>query len=395
MLRSGSICMSFLYNYMTDNNDEDEKNNLNKKYKQISCLSDTLQDYGGVLSKVSQMLSVNDQSNTVFSECAPLYYRDKTTNFFKECSADLSDDVKSIDFHVYKSGSIGQVYTAEYNGEKIIFKVQYVGIIDQINKDLKILETLSNYMYSFADIKYGLSDIKSQLYKELDYESEIKNQQRIYEFYEGDKHIEIPKIIPELCINNVLCMNFMEGESLDSFISNSTQEEKNNIGMHMIRFIFKNIYVHGLLYSDIHYGNFLIRNRKILCVLDFGCVQELSKSMVDLLKKLHQSLKHKDEEEFYVILEELGIIDKDISEKSKRYAYEYFNIQYEPWISDNFEFTEDWIIRSEHKETDFMSEWKLPKNMVYFNKIAWGGYHLFTNLKLKGSFSFIIDQITK
>lgn len=392
MLRSGSVFMSFLYNSLTYESKEDESSSLlKKKSRKLKCFSDTLQNYGGVLSKISQMLSLDDQSSAVFSDCNP-FQREKTIKYFKE-RMENNDQVDSVDFSVYKSGSVGQVHIAKYKGKKIVFKVQYVGLAQQTQSDLDILNKLTSYLYSFSDLKHAMVNIKAQMYDELNYVSEIKNQRVIYELYEDDKYIEIPEIIPELCTEDILSMYFVEGESLDSFIKSSTQEEKNFIGMQMVRFVFKNIYVHGLLYADIHYGNFLIRDRSTLCVLDFGCLQYLSKSLRESLRELYLSIRNKDKDEFYRVVEEMGIIDKTISNKSKEYIYDYFCIQHEPWISDDFEFTEEWLEMATEKDTQLMSEWTLPKDMVYFNKIPYGGYHVFTKLKLRGNFETLFDEI--
>ena len=390
MLRTGSVCMSLLYNSLTCESEEDSSL-LNKRYRKLRCLSDTLQNYGGVLSKISQMLSLDDQSSDVFSDCSP-FQREKTIDYFKEHMKN-NDQIDSVDFSVYKSGSVGQVHIANYKGKKIVFKVQYVGITKQTQSDLDVLNKLTSYLYSFSDLKNAMVNIKAQMYDELNYVNEVKNQQVVYELYQDDEHIEIPKIIPELCSEDILSMYFVEGESLDSFIKSSTQEEKNFIGIQMVRFIFKNIYVHGLLYADIHYGNFLIRDKSILCVLDFGCLQHLSKSLRMLLRRLHLSIKNKDKEEFYRVVEEMGIIDKTISSKSKEYIYDYLCIQNEPWVSDDFEFTEKWLDMATEKDTELMKEWTLPKDMVYFNKIPYGGYHVFTKLKLRGNFSTLFDEI--
>ena len=89
----------------------------------------------------------------------------------------------------------------------------------------------------------------------------------------------------------------------------------------------------------------------------------------------------------------MGIIDKTISSKSKEYIYDYFCTQNEPWVSDDFEFTEEWLDMATEKDTELMKEWTLPKDMVYFNKIPYGGYHVFTKLKLRCNFSTLLDEI--
>ena len=75
-----------------------------------------------------------------------------------------------------------------------------------------------------------------------------------------------------------------------------------------------------------------------------------------------------DEENFYIVVKELGIIKDNISEESKKYMYEYFKLQYTPLTSEEFEFTEEWLSLSVYKKTELMKEWVLPSNMIYFNK---------------------------
>ena len=73
MLRSGSICMSFLYNYLvseaTINNEEKGGDILCKKATKLKCLVDTFQSYGGVLAKLSQIICLGENDENNISVC--------------------------------------------------------------------------------------------------------------------------------------------------------------------------------------------------------------------------------------------------------------------------------------------------------------------------------------
>lgn len=394
MLRSSSVCASFLYNYlMSDSEYKDENGQpLDKKCQKLRCLSDTLESYGGVLSKLSQMLSLNDQNSTVFSDCKP-FSKDKTIKYFKNFVKKSSIKLDYVDFDVYKSGSVGQVHKAKYKNRNIVFKVQYVGLAEQTRTDLNMLDRIVSYLYYFSDMKHAMVDIKTKMYEELDYKMEATNQRKIYELYKNSDFVEIPKIIPKLCTDTVIGMNFVKGRCLRKFIEDSTQEERNKFGMCAVKFVFENIYKHGILYSDVHYGNFLVKDDSTLCVLDFGCLHYINKELLEHVRNLHISIRNKDKERFYQIVEDMGIIKKNISPESKKYIYDYFCIQYTPWTSEEFEFTEEWLDIATEKHTELMKEWTLPQNMVYFNKIPYGAYHIFTKLKLKGRFLELFDSI--
>ena len=394
MLRSTSICASFLYNYLTSDSDciDKDGNVLDKKCQKLRCLSDTLQNYGGVLSKLSQILSLNDENSSVFSDCKP-FSKDKTIQYFKHFVKTTDLPIEDVDFNVYKSGSVGQVHKCKYKGEDVVLKIQYVGLFEQTQSDLKMLDKISSYLYYFADMKEAMIDIKTKMYEELDYSLEVKNQRMISDLYSDSKEVEIPKIIPELCTDKIIGMSYVEGQSLRYFIDNSTQEERNKLGMCIVKFVFENLYKHGILYSDVHYGNFIVKEDISLCVLDFGCIHKLDDELLENIRAMYISIKTEDKDNFYSIVERMDIIKKDISQKSKQYIYEYFKLQLEPWISKEFEFTEKWLDISTEKDTELMKEWILPQNMVYFNKIPYGAYHIFTKLKLKGNFLQVFDKI--
>jgi predicted unusual protein kinase regulating ubiquinone biosynthesis (AarF/ABC1/UbiB family) len=402
MIRSGSICISFLYNYLMSNNEVDDSLDENgkkfiKKTTKLKCLSDTFQSYGGVLAKLSQIVCFDNENNSVFSDCKP-YSREKTIKYLKkeyEMSPELHENILSLDFEPFKSGSVGQVHKGVYkDGKDIILKVQYVGLKEQMETDLYILDKLVTYLYTFANLTHAMGDIKAKLNEELDYTLEYCNQQHIYDLWKDNENIKIADLIPDISNEKMLGMYYIDANSLPDFIEKSTQEERNNIGKLIIEFIFTNLYKEGIFYSDIHYGNFLIKNNNILYVMDFGCIHDIEKDLLDSLLKIHRAILIDDSEEFYKIVENLGIIDTSISSESKEYIYNYFKIQYEPWLTeDEFEFTDEWLETAVHKEVDLMKEWFLPQNMVYLNKMVYGLPHILTKLKLKGNFMSILKPL--
>jgi predicted unusual protein kinase regulating ubiquinone biosynthesis (AarF/ABC1/UbiB family) len=163
--------------------------------------------------------------------------------------------------------------------------------------------------------------------------------------------------------------------------------------MLIVEFIFTNFYQNGLFYSDIHYGNFLVKDRNILYVMDFGCLHEIEDRLLNNLILLHKALLEEDKEKFYNLVKTIGIIKEDISEKSKIYIYDYFRLQYEPYISNDFEFTNEWLEKAIFKDSELMKEWTLPPNMVYLNKIPYGLSHILTKLNLRGDFKDFFDSI--
>lgn len=379
----------------------ESKDELNEKSKKIKLLSETFSQYGGVLSKISQILVLNDTENDVFSECKP-FSREKTHNYIVkqfENNRDFFRDIETFNFDIYKSGSVGQVYRAKTHDQKeIILKVQYQGLAEQTKQDLKILDMIISYLYSdFVDINNAIIDIKTKINEELNYQIEKQNQQYVYQAFLNNIQIRIPQIIDNLCNDKILTMEYMDGYTvLNEFIAISTQEQRNQIGILIIKFIFESIFKHRILYPDSHYGNFLVKNDgSSISVIDFGCLIFIEPELLQTLKQIHYALKSNDKERFLQIIENIGIINTRTSEESKNYAFEYFKLQYEPLLIDNdeFQFYPEWLDLVGDKNTELMKEWYCPPNMIYFHKIPYGLYHLLTKLELKCNVGSIVEEI--
>jgi ubiquinone biosynthesis protein len=392
MYKIGSIGASLVYNLFITDDHHKEDNVVINNGKRLHALRKTFEQHGGLFSKLAQMVSYEDKDCSVFSECKP-FSKEKTVEYLREYMKTKND--LTVDYNIFKSGSIGQVHVGNLNDEnkKVAVKVQYIGLYEQIEDDIKVLNLLTTFLYSFADMKEAIKDIKRCVYEELDYNKETINHQLMYNLWK-DTDIYIPKVYDSLSTNKVIVTEFLSGQNLNEFIANSTQESKNKIALDLIKFIFTNIYKNNLFYSDSHYGNIIIQDNDVLSIIDFGCINYLPIDMVTSLKKLHNSLKTKNKELFFKILIELNIINENISEESKEYAYNYFKIQYTPWIvEEEFEFTQEWKLKSDEKNTLLLSEWKLPANMVYFNKIPHGLYHILQTLNAKGMFYKIFNDI--
>ena len=411
MIRSGKICLSLLYNYLlspsnSKNKNSDGSEELYDKKDKLKSISKVFENYGGILAKLSQLLCMDDQNNSSFSDCKP-FSQEGTIEYIKkiyhENKNDLFSNIESIDFKVLNSGSIGQVHKAVYINKDtscvkdVVIKVQYVGIVEQINSDIQVLDLVINFLYSL-ELSDAITNIKTKLFQELDYKNEVKNQEFVRQKWEHDSRIIIPEIVPELCVENILCMNFVNGMSFTEFSNVATVEQKKFIGQTLVEFIFENIYKNKIFYSDIHYGNFLINYEPEsllpkLCVLDFGCIHYIKDDLVENIKLLHKVILEDDKEQFLKVVKNMNIITSDISEKSFEYMYEYFKIQYEPWITKDFEFTEEKLKKSDYKNLELMKEWNLPSDMVYFNKIPYGLFHLLTKLNLKHDFTLFFEKL--
>ena len=404
MLRSGSICASLLFNYLTTSSVESTGDTKEDIYRQnllkVRVLGETFSNYGGVLSKISQMVnySYGIHNSDVYSNCKPIN-SEKTVTFFLNEILEFEDELISYDSEVFKSGSVGQIHKAVYkDGRNIIFKVQYVGLVDIFESDIYVLDTIAKYLFTDVNVTEGMLDIKKQLYEELDYRIEAKNQLYLRKCWENDAIIKIPNIIPELSNEKILCMEFVEkGESLNEFVDSSTIDEITFIGNQIIRFMFTNLFKYKVIYTDVHYGNFIIEDKSILHVLDFGSVNYIEEDIYNYLFIILKSLFDGNKDTFYQVMEDMGVINSKtnpLSQESYDYMWEYFILILAPWIcKEEFQFTEKWVDDCGVRDMELMKDWILPPNVIWLNKLCHGFTHVIGKMNFKGNYIKLFTEL--
>jgi len=406
MLRTGSICASFLYKYLSTNDNEEEDYvedkdgdiDFKKKKFKIKCLSDVFADCGGILSKISQIICMDcgDYENAVFSDCKP-YNHEKTIDYLrKELNSEkFKDKILDFDYNVYKSGSIGQVHKAKtIDGEDIVLKVQYYGLYEQFKIDIGILNTISNVLFYKEELKDVLFGVEKKIYQELDYIREIESHNKVYDLWKDDETIKISGIINELCTDKIISLKYIDAESLISFVNNSTIEERNYIATKIGEFIFTTLFKYKLFYGDIHYGNFLVKDKTTLYVMDFGFISEIDDELLHNLKILYKSLYEEDDELFYAIVEDLGILNERITEDEDiKYMLKRFKLFLEPLIcKGTFDYNNEWYkkICVSDKRSEY---WGLTNEILVFAKIPFGFLSMLVNMNVNINMSEIILKL--
>lgn len=394
MLKTGSLGISYLYNLLKSDSGSSgsSSDTLEKNTKNLRAIRSTLESHGGVFAKISQIISYDNSSSSVFSECKP-YSQKKTIKYIKKIAKErYSEKDFSIDFNVYKSGSIGQVHIGTFNQKKVAIKVQYTDLVAKTEDDLKAFDLLASFMYVFTDVKQIIKDIRQKMHEELDYTIELANHTYIYNLWK-DTNISIPNVYPELSTDKIIVTDFIEGDNLTTFIKTADQESKNKIAYDIIKFTFENLYKHHVFYSDMHFGNIIIQDGNKLGVIDFGCLHYLKNTMCNHLINIHKAIIENNDEKMFVILKDFGILTDSVSELSRNYCIKYFKLQYEPWFKDSFEFTAEWWETINQKDTDLLAEWKLPAEVIYLNKVPYCLYQILVEMKASGNFKQIFTQI--
>ncbi|HAN30490.1 MAG TPA: hypothetical protein DCQ06_02735 [Myxococcales bacterium] len=249
-----------------------------------------LSEMKGLPMKVGQLLSYiedlvpaehRDAYREALSELQtrsrPMLWQSMETQFVEDLGRSVDDCFAHFDKQPIAAASIGQVYRARtHDGQDVAVKIQYPGIAEAIDSDLRNLDSLVralSVVIPKVDVQQSLEDIAGRVREECDYVAEFENQQYFSRSWSGHESIYIPAPIPELSGRRVLTSPYVEGQSWSDMMASSTPEDRQRYGLTIFQFVFRSMYIFERFNGDPHPGNYLFLGEGKVAFLDFGCVQ--------------------------------------------------------------------------------------------------------------------------
>ncbi len=198
-----------------------------------------------------------------------------------------------FDPHPIAAASIGQVHKCRTRqGECLAIKVQYPGVRDSIDSDIKNLMFLfknTGIMPPFVDLESLLEAGRAQLHRETDYELEGQFLKEFSVLLSNDPEFEVPQLNEKLSTSNILAMEFKNGITLDR-VSSLSQIKKNRIVYCLMKLLFAEIFEFKIIQTDPNYANFLFdKERNKIILLDFGATQKIKADVSERFRALLQA----------------------------------------------------------------------------------------------------------
>lgn len=212
------------------------------------------------------------------------------------------------------AASIGQVHRATLpDGRPVAVKVQYPGIAEAIESDMKNLALglkLLKTIVPGIDTAAIADEIRERIYEELDYELEAQNHRAMARLYRGHPFIVVPEVHTRLCGRRVLVTEFVEGKRFED-VSGGPAAERDRIGEILVRFYLNGPMRHRLLNGDPHPGNTLFLDDGRVAFLDFGFAKKLPDEEVEQMVESTIATHGGDPEALLDVLARAGAIPQN------------------------------------------------------------------------------------
>jgi aarF domain-containing kinase len=166
------------------------------------------------------------------------------------------------------------------SGQEVAVKIQYPGIARTIRTDFRNLIPLllpARLTSDWENLKEQVEFVRRGIEQQTDYAREAETQTRIRQLFFEEDGIVVPEVYPKFSTDQILTMDYLEGEHLDALLArNPSQDERNDYALKLVHAGSRIVYHARINNVDVHPGNFLFMPDGRLGLIDFGCVLQIA-----------------------------------------------------------------------------------------------------------------------
>jgi predicted unusual protein kinase regulating ubiquinone biosynthesis (AarF/ABC1/UbiB family) len=317
----------------------------------VQELVDQLGQMRGAAMKVGQMISMvefdglaeeeqDELQRTLASlrdDVPPVPFAQLEKLMRQELGGPLERIFSDFDERAFAAASIGQVHRATtVDGEDVAVKVQYPGVAEAVDTDLRnatLLLPLVKRLAPGLDAKALAAEMRERIGEELDYELEAQNQRRIERLMRGHPFVRVPRVHTELSTRRVLVSEYIEGERFEA-VRRADEAQRDRYGEIVFRFFFGLLYRDRIALGDPHPGNYFLCSDGRVCFLDFGLLRDVDAARVADERAIALAVRERDAAALKATLVAAGYlpsdradaVDADLALRLMRIATKWYSV---------------------------------------------------------------------
>jgi len=180
------------------------------------------------------------------------------------------------------AASVAQVHEAVLPGpagERVAVKVRRPDILEKAQLDRSILLFAGRLLertvptLRLVSLEGAIRAFCDAVEAQIHLENEAENNRRFTRNFVGETEVRFPRLVPALCSDAVLTMEFVDGVREEDLVARGLDVRA--IVEAGMRAVCRMIFLHGFVHSDLHPGNLRFEEPGRIVVLDLGLVGEL------------------------------------------------------------------------------------------------------------------------
>jgi predicted unusual protein kinase regulating ubiquinone biosynthesis (AarF/ABC1/UbiB family) len=193
-----------------------------------------------------------------------------------ELGTPINQAFSDFEEEAFAAASIGQVHRATtIDGRAVAVKIQYPGIAEAVETDLRNLQMLLPLVKRLApglDVKALAAELRERIAEELDYEIEAQNHRAVERGWRGHPFAFVPPVDTSLSSRRVLVTELIEGDRFEA-VKELGNAERDRFAEIVFRFFFGTLAHLRRAAGDPHPGNYLLLGDGRVGFLDFGLMR--------------------------------------------------------------------------------------------------------------------------
>jgi predicted unusual protein kinase regulating ubiquinone biosynthesis (AarF/ABC1/UbiB family) len=322
--------------------------------KNAETVFQALGEMKGSALKMAQLLSMDEFTlpesyqkafQKAQNSAPPLSFPLVQKTFRAQFGKDVDEMFDSFSRNAIHAASIGQVHKATKNGKDLAVKVQYPGVAESIESDLKMVRPIVQKAMNVSakELDFYIQEVQATLVEETDYVHELEVSEFMRTNCSAVENLIIPSYYPEWSSSRVLTMDWIEGTLLTDWLaSNPSKEAKAKVAQTIWDAFLYQISELQLVHADPHPGNFIVTENDELCLIDFGCVKRIADDFYQAFFRLLKQDLLDDKVALKAVLEELKFFTEKDSQTDREFMFEFLqeslNLIAAPFQSERFDF---------------------------------------------------------
>src|SRR4051794_1523557 len=238
-----------------------------------------------------------------------------------ELEMPLEQAFEEFEPEAFAAASIGQVHRAvTSDGKRVAVKVQYPGIAEAVETDLRNLQMLLPLVKRLApglDVKALAQELRERIGDELDYEVEAQNHRAMARAWRGHPFAYVPPVDTELSHRRVLVTELLAGRRFEA-VKQLPEGERDRFAEIVFRFFFSTLNHLRRAAGDPHPGNYLLLDDGRVGFLDFGLMRIVDADYLEGERALARAVVAGDAPEVHARLAALGYLPDPASFEPER-----------------------------------------------------------------------------
>ncbi|WP_336024701.1 ABC1 kinase family protein [Halobellus salinisoli] len=296
------------------------------RIRRAEVLLDSLLTLGPTFIKLGQLLSTRpdilpkeyiDVLSSLQDDVPPAPWAESKQVLEAELGP-VDDAFDDFDREPISGASLGQVYTARYDGEPVAVKVRRPGIEELVEADLRVLRWSIPIIRRFIGEgrAFSLDNLADEFAKTIRQEMDYSREKRILEEIKGNfadnPTVRIPRPIEARSGPRVLTMEYLPGTKINDVDALDEKGiDRTELATTLQRVYLQMIVDDGVFHADPHPGNLAVTDTGEIIFYDFGMSGTVEPFIQEKIIDFYVAVANQDIDAILDTLIEMGTLSPE------------------------------------------------------------------------------------